>query len=59
MDIKELIAQDESAKLDFKREWYKKEDLKGEFVKDIFALTNGDIYSTTDTAYLVICYWCC
>jgi len=54
MDILELIKNGENAKVDFKREWYKKEDLKGEFVKDMLALTNGDIYSIDQTAYLII-----
>ncbi len=39
MDIIELIAQDESPKLDFKREWYKEADLKTELIKDIIVLT--------------------
>jgi predicted HTH transcriptional regulator len=54
MDILELIKNGENAKVDFKREWYKKEDLKGEFVKDMLALTNGDIHSIEQTAYLII-----
>jgi len=57
MTIEELptiIDQGENAKVDFKRQWYKKEDLKGEFVKDMLALANGDIHSIDKTAYLII-----
>jgi len=53
-ELKEIIKNGENAKVDFKREWYKKEDLKGEFVKDILALTNGDIHSIDKIAYLII-----
>jgi predicted HTH transcriptional regulator len=53
-ELKELITQGENAKVDFKRQWYKKEDLKGEFVKDMLALANGDIHSTNKRAYLII-----
>jgi predicted HTH transcriptional regulator len=53
-ELKRVIANGENAKVDFKRQWYKKEDLKGEFVKDMLALANGDIHSTDKTAYLVI-----
>ena len=49
-----LVAQGENAKVDFKREWYKKEDIKGELVKDLLALANGDIYTVSETAYLII-----
>jgi len=31
-ELKEIVNNGESAKVDFKREWYKKEDLRGEFV---------------------------
>jgi tetratricopeptide (TPR) repeat protein len=62
MNIVRLINQGESAKIDFKREWYWNDDtpdsikkLKfGELVKDIFSLTNGDKYSINETAYLII-----
>lgn len=56
-ELKEIVAQDENAKVDFKREWYKsatKNELKSEFVKDMFALTNGDIHSVDKTAYLIV-----
>jgi len=62
MNISKLIERGETAKVDFKREWYWNDNTPdntrklryGEFVKDIFALTNGDKYSIDDTAYLVI-----
>ena len=56
-ELKELIAQGENAKVNFKREWYKsasKNELNSEFIKDIFALTNGDKFSIDKTAYLII-----
>ncbi len=56
-ELKEIIAQGENAKVDFKREWYKsasKNELNSEFIKDIFALTNGDKFSINKTAYLII-----
>ena len=56
-ELKDIIAQGEKAKVDFKREWYKsatKNELKSEFIKDIFALTNGDIYTINERAYLII-----
>ena len=61
-ELNDLIEQWENAKVDFKREWYWndnmpnhiKETHKNELVKDIIALTNGDIYSTDKTAYLII-----
>jgi len=57
-----LIEQWENAKVDFKREWYWndnmpnniKEIYKNELVKDLIALTNGDVYSIDKTAYLII-----
>ncbi len=56
-ELKEIIAQGEKAKVDFKREWYKsatKNELNSEFIKDIFALTNGDKFNIDKTAYLII-----
>jgi predicted HTH transcriptional regulator len=53
-ELKNIIKNGENAKVDFKREWYKKEDLKGEFIKDMLALTNGDVHSIDKTAYLII-----
>jgi len=61
-ELNDLINQWENAKVDFKRQWYwndnmpnnVKETHKNELVKDIIALTNGDVYSTDKTAYLII-----
>ena len=56
-ELKEIVAQGENVKFDFKREWYKsatKNELNSEFIKDIFALTNGDIYTINERAYLII-----
>lgn len=61
-ELNNLIEQWENAKVDFKREWYWndnmpnniKETHKNELVKDLIALTNGDVYSTDKTAYLII-----
>jgi len=53
-EIKNIISKGETAKVDFKREWYKKEELKGELVKDIFALANGSVDTIDETAYLII-----
>jgi len=52
--IKNIISKGETTKVDFKREWYKKEELKGELIKDIFALANGSVDSIEETAYLII-----
>jgi len=61
-ELNDLIDQWENAKVDFKRQWYWndnmrnniKETNKNELVKDLIALTNGDVYSTNETAYLII-----
>jgi predicted HTH transcriptional regulator len=53
-ELQTIIDQGENAKVDFKRQWYKKEDIKGEFVKDMLALGNGDIHSIDKMAYLII-----
>ena len=61
-ELTNLIEQWENAKVDFKRQWYWndnmpnniKETNKNELVKDIIALTNGDVYSTDKTAYLIV-----
>ena len=61
-ELKEIVAQGENAKVDFKRQWYWndnmpnniKETHKNELVKDLIALTNGDIYSTDKRAYLIV-----
>ena len=60
--LTKLINQWENAKVDFKRQWYWNANMpkaiqeghKSELVKDIIALTNGDVYSTNKRAYLVI-----
>lgn len=60
--LKSLIEKGENAKVDFKREWYwnnktpkhQKSKNKEEFVKDIVALTNGDKFTASETAYLII-----
>lgn len=62
MDIEQLLTLDESATLDFKREWYKidgvskesKERQKGELIKDVLSLANGNANVAGETAYLVI-----
>jgi len=54
MDIRELINKDENAKLDFKREWYKESELKTELIKDIIALTNGNIHTIGQSSFLII-----
>ena len=62
-ELQQIINQGENAKVDFKREWAYwnnnmpnniKEIHKNELVKDLIALTNGDVYSTDKTAYLII-----
>jgi len=61
-ELNNLIGQWENAKVDFKRQWYWndnmpnniKETNKNELVKDLIALTNGDVYSIDKTAYLII-----
>jgi len=62
-ELNNLIEQWENAKVDFKREWSYwndkmpkdiKEIHKNELVKDLIALTNGDIYSTDKIAYLIV-----
>jgi len=54
MDIRELIAKDEGGKLDFKREWYKETELKTELLKDIIALTNGNMHTFGQSSFLII-----
>ena len=61
-ELNNLIEQWENAKVDFKRQWYWndnmpnniKETNKNELVKDLIALTNGDVYSTDKRAYLIV-----
>ena len=60
--LQQLIKEWESAKVDFKRQWYWNDNMsnnikevhKNELVKDLIALTNGDIYSINKMAYLII-----
>lgn len=60
--LRKLIKQREGLKLDFKREMYHfnhqnkdvRERQRGEFVKDILALTNGNAGTSGETAYLII-----
>ncbi len=60
--LKRLLYQDESATLDFKREWYRIDDPNGEtkkrqrseLIKDILALANGNAVVAGETAYLII-----
>lgn len=62
MDLEQLIEQKENPKLDFKRQWYwsdntqtsKLEELWGECIKDILALTNGNPHNVNEPAYLII-----
>ena len=54
IDIAELINREESPKLDFKQEWYKESDLKTELLKDVIALTNGNIHTIGEPSYLLI-----
>ena len=52
-ELNSLITEWENAKVDFKREWYWNDNMpknikevhKNELVKDLIALTNGDVYS--------------
>jgi hypothetical protein len=60
--LNNLLAKDESPTLDFKRKPYQiysedgvvKEKQRGEMIKDILALANGNSVVAGDTAYLVI-----
>ncbi len=56
-----LVNQEESATLEFKREWYRleanpkeRQRQKDELIKDILALANGNVYSMADVAFLVV-----
>ena len=58
-ELKQIIKDGENAKVDFKSEWYKyskakKPKINNEFVRDVLALTNGDIHSVDKTSYLII-----
>ncbi len=57
--LRELIKQEEGAKLDFKIKLYEiygseKEQHWDEFIKDILSLTNGNIGTAKEIGYLVI-----
>ena len=60
--LRQLLCQRESLKPDFKREFYKishgkpnvREMEWGEFIKDILALTNGNVEVAGQTGYLII-----
>jgi len=54
IDIRELINKKESPKVDFKRQWYREADLKTELIKDIIALTNGNIHTIGQNSFLII-----
>ena len=58
-ELKTIIKEGENTKVDFKSEWYKyteakKPKINNEFVRDMFALANGDIHSVDKTSYLII-----
>jgi len=58
-ELRKIIKAGENAKVDFKSEWYKYSEVKkpkinNEFVRDVLALVNGDIYSVDKTSYLII-----
>lgn len=53
-ELKELISRKEGSKLDFKRQWYKKEELKTELIKDVIALANGNIHTIGEDSYLIV-----
>ncbi len=60
--LEQLLKENESTKLDFKRQWYwntatppdEMEALWGECIKDILSLANGNPHTINETAYLVI-----
>ena len=60
-ELRQIIAQEEGLKLDFKRE-YKFDDpnqkvrsgQRDEFIKDVLALTNGNVGVVDQPAYLII-----
>ena len=56
-----LLSQDESATIEFKREWYRQEEdprlknlQKAEMVKDILAMANGSSESAGETAIMLV-----
>ena len=54
MLVESLIEKGENSRVDFKREWYKKDDFKGELVKDIISLANGGLDTVGQSGYLLI-----
>jgi hypothetical protein len=60
--LRRLLYQQEGPTLDFKREWYKidhsrqetKVRQRGELIKDVLALANGNAHVAGETAYLII-----
>lgn len=61
-ELRTLLRRPESATLEFKREFYhlnhpdqqEKEKQRGEFIKDILALANGNATAAGEPAYLII-----
>ena len=52
MTLDELLARDESPKLDFKAIW-KPNDLKSELIKDILSIANGNPQTVGEEGFLV------
>ena len=60
--LRALLSQQENARLEFKQAWYKLNDpdketqkrQRGELVRDILSLANGNASVVGDTAYLII-----
>ncbi len=52
MELDDLLAMNESPKLDFKIIW-KPEDLKGELIKDILSLANGNPHTVGEEGLLI------
>ncbi|NTW03407.1 MAG: ATP-binding protein, partial [Oscillochloris sp.] len=60
--LRSLLSKPEGATLDFKRKFYLlddpnqqvKEKQRGEFIKDVLALANGNAVTAGETAYLII-----
>jgi hypothetical protein len=61
-DLQRLLSQEEGPTLEFKREWYKLDDpnhdtkkrQRGELVKDVLSLANGNASVAGEPAYLII-----
>ena len=62
LNIKKLLSREEGANLEFKRQWYDLENSnsqiakanKGEMIKDILSLANGNTNVAGEESYLVI-----